>query len=536
MKDRPYGTLGGNNYTSGPYTVDINNTADTSIVPATGTQTMMAGTCVSFTNTLRNTGTATDIFNIRYEWTANQITGATVTLLKSDGLTPLGDANADGLPDSGLVAAGADASIVVKVCVPANINADTLAHNITITATSTEDKRATPASDTTVDRIQGITAAAMALQNNNGGVLNNTAYSQVAAPGTCLIYPLAVTNSAPTGGAWETYNLSQTQALPSGWTLEFFPDTNNDQQPDAGAAAISASTSLAPQTRYYYVAKVCVPTGQIPVGDGSTGTPHDGQLLTFRAVGAATGLFATQNDYAEVSANNSFTFEPDNAGTATPCGTVFYRHLLKNTGTVVQSFTVGLNTGYTPRTGWLYTFSTDGSTYSASVTITNLAVGATQEIWVKVFVPCSEATNIMEIGRITAINTTSSASITRSDATTVVQAALRLEKSVDHATRAPGLDLTYTINYRNLSTENMTNAYIYDAIPAHTGFKVGSATGGTGISYSNNNGATWTYNPGSGSCNAPTGYDYCVTNIRWTLTTPLAGGAGGTVTFSVRVK
>ncbi len=542
QKGHPDGGMGGPNYTSGPYTVEITTVADTSIVPSGVTPTMMAGTCVSFTNTLRNTGTVTDIFNIGYAWTANQITGATVMLFKSDGLTPLGDANADGLPDSGPVAAGATADIIVKVCVPATAVTDALPHDITLTATSTEDKSAAPASDTTVDRIQGIQAAAMALQNNNGGVLNNTVYSQVASPGTCLIYPLAVTNSAPVGGAWETYNLSQTVALPAGWTLEFYPDTNDDQQPDTGAAAISATTSLAPQATYRYVAKVCIPEGQTPLGDGSPATVGDGQQLTFRAAGAATGLVLTQDDYAEVSTDNSFTFEPDNAGTASPCGTVFYRHLLKNTGTVQQSFTVGLDAGYTPRTGWLYTFSLDGVTYSASVTITNLAVGATQEIYVKVFVPCSEAINVTEIGQITATNTTAGTTKTRLDATTVVQATLRLTKSVECppptvcASALPGADLTYTVAYQNLSTENMLNAFIYDAIPAHTGFRVGTATGGTAIVYSSNNGATWVYTPAGGGCGALAGYDYCVTNIRWTLTTPLVGGAGGNVAFVVRVK
>ncbi|PKO25978.1 MAG: hypothetical protein CVU32_03840, partial [Betaproteobacteria bacterium HGW-Betaproteobacteria-5] len=400
QKGHPDGGQAGPNYTSGPYTVDTMTTADTSIVPAGVTPTMMAGTCVSFTNTLRNTGTVTDVFNIGYSWTLNQITGAMVTLFKADGVTPLGDANADGLPDSGLVAAGATADIIVKVCVPATAVTDALPHNITITATSTKDTSAVPASNTTVDRIQGIQAAAMNLTNNDTAGHLETPYSQVAAAGTCLIYPLSVTNNAPVGGAWETYNLSQTQALPAGWTLEFYPDANNDKLPDTGAAPISATTSLAPAGIYYYVAKVCIPEGQIPVGDGDPATVGDGtsQQLIFRAAGAATGQTDTQVDWAEVSTDNSFTFEPDNAGTASPCGTVFYRHLLKNTGTVPQNFTVGLDAGYTPRTGWLYTFSTDGITYSASVTITNLAVGATQEIYVKVFVPCSEAINVTEIG------------------------------------------------------------------------------------------------------------------------------------------
>jgi hypothetical protein len=91
------------------------------------------------------------------------------------------------------------------------------------------------------------------------------------------------------------------------------------------------------------------------------------------------------------------------------------------------------------------------------------------------------------------------------------------------------------VAYQNLAAKQLTQLYIYDAVPLYTGFKVGSATGGTAIAYSSDNGATWTYAPLSLAGSAPAGYDYLVTNIRWTVGT-LGGGSSGAVSFRVRIK
>jgi len=518
-------------YISGPYTV--NYAVDVSTIT-----NGMAGTTLVYTNTIKNTGTAQDIFNITTAWTDNEIPGASVMLYRADGVTPLGDANSDGIPDVGPLAANGEVNIVVKVFIPGTTAADALYHDITITATSTNDVTQT---DTTVDRIDNILAAAMDITNNNA--YGETAYSQVASPGTSLTYPLKVTNNAGVGGAADTYHLSQTQALPANWTVEFYPDTDGDGIADSGSLPISSTPSIAAGGSYNYVAVVSIPEGQTPVGDGDpVGTPADGQLLTFRAEGVNSGLFDTQNDYAEVSTVYNFTFEPDNSGTTTPGGTVFYKHLLKNNGTVSQSFTVGLDAGYTPRTGWLYTFSLDGITYSESVTITNLAPGATQEIWVRVFVPAGETIDISEIGKVRATNTTSGADgayKTRTDITTIVNANLQLVKSVTSTDingggiNQPGDELTYTVNYQNLGSETVTAVYIYDAIPTYTGFRVGSAT--PAAEYSDDNGATWTYVPVLGGGGAPANYDYLVTNVRWDIGS-VAAGASGSVSFTVMIK
>jgi len=88
-----------------------------------------------------------------------------------------------------------------------------------------------------------------------------------------------------------------------------------------------------------------------------------------------------------------------------------------------------------------------------------------------------------------------------------------------------------------------SNIVISDPIPANTGFKFGGAIFNAGtstltssISYSNNNGTTWVYTPVSGGCAAPAGYDYCVTNVKWTMSGAMPSGTNFSSGLVVRVK
>lgn len=491
----------------------------------------LPGTVVSFTNTVKNNGTSNDIFNISSAWTANAIAGATVNFYMSDGLTPLGDANSDGVPDTGTVLKnGGTVDIVVKVTVPGNAASDVLLHDLTVTATSTEDGTKT---DTTIDRIDTIVAGFTNLTNNNAN--GDTAYGVAGSPGSTITFPLKVTNN---NGYAETYALDQTQALAAGWSVLFYPDTNGDGVADPGSSPISSTPTVAGGANYQFVAVVSIPDGATPISGDPWGAGTS-QKLEFQTTGALSGQVDTQRDWAEVNSQYTFIFDPDNNGISTPGGTVFYNHVLKNTGNASQTFTVALDS--TARTGWIYTFSTDGTTYSSSLAGIVLGVGAEQTIYVKVFVPSSEAVGAVDAGNVKATNDHAT-SITRIDTTTVVGGNLKLTKSVTSVNVAdtavlnqPGDELEYTVTYQNLGSKQLTDMYIYDSIPQYTGFKVDSATGGTAIAYSNDNGANWTYVPASLGGGAPAGYDYAVTNIRWTIGT-LGGGASGSVVFRVRIK
>jgi len=196
-----------------------------------------------------------------------------------------------------------------------------------------------------------------------------------------------------------------------------------------------------------------------------------------------------------------------------------------------------------PRSGWIYTFSSDGTTYSSSLSGIAVAMGAEHDVYVKVFVPSNEAIGAQDTGVVKAANDAGTAvSLSRQDTTTVVGGNLKLSKTVTSVNAAdtttlnqPGDELTYTVSYENLASKPLTNVFIYDKVPLYTGFKVGSASGATTIEYSKDNGATWTYTPVSGGGGAPLNYDYAVTNIRWNIGT-VNGGVSGSVSFTVRIR
>jgi hypothetical protein len=110
----------------------------------------------------------------------------------------------------------------------------------------------------------------------------------------------------------------------------------------------------------------------------------------------------------------------------------------------------------------------------------------------------------------------------------------------------PGTDLVYTVEFTNSGTNYAQSLVISDPIPDSTDFKIGSPTqnlGTTGltvsVSYSNDNGATWTYTPVSGGGSAPAGYDRNVTKIRWVFSgnlSPNSPNNTGTIGFTTRIR
>ncbi len=107
-------------------------------------------------------------------------------------------------------------------------------------------------------------------------------------------------------------------------------------------------------------------------------------------------------------------------------------------------------------------------------------------------------------------------------------------------------ELAYRMDYRNVSDHLLVNLVIQNPVPAHTQFRVGSATKGTPPEaiievtplFSNDGGLTWNYNPVSGGGGAPASYDANVTHVRFMLGGVLTPGMSSTagVGFTVRVS
>jgi len=110
----------------------------------------------------------------------------------------------------------------------------------------------------------------------------------------------------------------------------------------------------------------------------------------------------------------------------------------------------------------------------------------------------------------------------------------------------PGSDISYVITFTNTGGSYASGFVITDPVPASTDFKVGSGTatlGTTGltvvVTYSNDNGSTWTYTPASGGGGASAGYDRNVTHVRWTFSGNLSQNPpnnSGSVSLTVRIR
>jgi uncharacterized repeat protein (TIGR01451 family) len=493
---------------------------DVTIVP-----TAYANTTVSFTNTIRNDGNASDAINVVLDGTSTIPGSWTVLFYQSDGVTPLADTDFDGLDDVGPLAPGASIDIVVDIVIPGSQGAGG-PFDAVVRAQSAN----TPAeSNLTTDRVSQVLPAAVDIGNYDGaaGTTNNAPANLNADPGTSVDFALDVVNG---GGSSDNFTLSS--AIPGGWTATFYIDANGNGVLDAGELTpVTGTGPVAAGAEVNLIARVDVPAGTLP-GVNAT---------SFTATSSVNGTqFDTIANTVTVNALASVDFAPDNAGNATAGGTITYAHTVTNTGNVFDTFDLT----YASSQGWTYVFFDPVNTPITSIA---LAPGAAVNITVRLTVPAGAAVGTVEVGVLTATGQVTLATDNATDVTTIVAGNLSLTKSVSPVgDQVPGTDLSYTVDYQNLGTDAVTAIVIYDAIPAWTQFQVGSAVTGTGpasitsitIEYSDDNGATWTYAPASGGGGAPAGYDANVTNVRWVFAGNLLAGASSTtgVGFTVRIQ
>ena len=475
--------------------------------------TAYANTAASFTNTIRNDGNANDAINVVLDGSSTVPGSWTVLFYRADGVTPLSDSDFDGLADVGLLAPGATIDVVVRLLIPGSQGAGG-PFDAVIRAQSAN----TPAeTNLTTDRVLQVLPAGVDVGNFDGvsGTTDNTALNQNANPGTSVDFALDVVNA---GGASDNFTLSST--IPATWTITYYNDANANGVLDAGEVSPITSTGpVAAGSEANLIARVGVPAGTLPGVFGTSFT-------------ATSSVNATQSDTiantVTVNTLAAVDFAPDNTGNATAGGTVTYSHTVTNNGNVPDTFDLT----YASSQGWTYVFFDAFSTPITSVTV---AQGASANITVRLTVPAGTAMGTVEVGVLTATGQATLATDNATDVTTIVAGNLSLTKSVSPTgDQTPGTDLSYTVDYQNLGSSDLTAVVIYDAIPAWTQYQVGSALTGTApvsitsitVEYSDDNGGTWAYAPVSGGGGAPAGYDANVTNVRWVFAgNLLAGGS-----------
>jgi uncharacterized repeat protein (TIGR01451 family) len=452
------------------------------------------GATVAFSNTLTNTGNGTDIFNITVGGSSFPV-GTTFSLFRSDGVTPLTDTNADGLPDAGPLGAGLSTVIVMQATLPPGIGGGG-PYSVGKTATSVSNPLVNAVA---TDVLTTISASSVDVTNNAAGGAAPGAgpgpefaaiTTNAVNPGATTTFTLYVNNNL---GPPDNYDLAASTdpsfgafTLPAGWSVTFR---------DAGSTVITNTGNVAPAGAVLVYADVTVPAGYAagPVS------------LYFRARSPVTNAQDRKHDAVSVNVIRALTVVPNNSAQVSPGGAVVYTHLVSNNGNVNEGNGVGSNVTLATannQVGWssaLYHDTNnsgvlDGGDLAISDlgTLGGIAPGTTVRLFVNVFAPAGAALGSVNVTTLSATTTNVGYVVaappvaTADDNTTVINGQLQLVKQqvldvtcdgvADGAyTMAnitigadPGACLRYEITVTNVGTATVNNVVVSDATPANT--------------------------------------------------------------------
>jgi uncharacterized repeat protein (TIGR01451 family) len=478
------------------------------------TETGVAGTLVSFTNTLKNSGLSTDILNITVsDVLPAELTGVVAIAFFTESLTPLTDSNDDGMQDTGPLAPGQTFDAVVKIFVPSTYTTP----GASITATiKTVSSISGAVFDTTVDVVYPILIPNVQIGNATGlatdTLVNKDPVNMDGNPGEFVYFPLDVVNL---GGGADTFSLSA--VTPSGWTVRFYIDANGDGVLDPEEMIPITNTGLiGPDSGKRIIARVAIPEGTL-----YTGTPVD---VRFYATSLSNPTISDyQHNTITVNKVYSITLQPSRNGSASPNTHIDYEHTLTNTGNVAADVKLYVESSR----GWAYVFEYMGTVVPLDSTFT-LNPGQSITGILRLFIP-GEPLGIVDVTTLEAVvQEDTSVTSTIIDVTIVVSANVRITKSVDKLEAKPGEILVYTVKYEDIGSEHVSNFFIYDTIPFFTKLDPSILDGGytplpTGVSF--DYGVTWVTFTGT--------IDFTkVTNLRWEFGT-LEAGESGQVSFPV---
>lgn len=270
------------------------------------------------------------------------------------------------------------------------------------------------------------------------------------------------------------------------------------------------------------------------------GTVIGNQATATYVDAGSTARQATSNQVqTTVSQVKSFTLTANGARTAAPGQTVYYPHIITNTGNGNDVYTLGAlaSTNFAgpnlPHSNLQYFGDNAGSPDTVAITGTP-SVGAGQQFrfWVAGTVPASAVSGNTADITFNAADTGGNTAPALTDRTTVAASVITVNKTMSVTQGAsPSAVFTVTLAYTNSGTVAATNVTINDVMPG--------APAGALMTYVGN--ATW-----SGSVTPltdavggdPAGITYEFNNVSKTVTAVIAsvpGGFSGNVTFQVQV-
>lgn len=452
------------------------------------------GATVAFSNTLTNTGNGADVFNVTVGGSSFPV-GTTFSLFRSDGVTPLTDTNADGLPDPGPLGAGLSTVIVMHATLPPGVGGGG-PYTVGKTARSMSNPLV---SAVATDQLTTISASSVDVTNNAAGGAAPGAgpgpegapvTTNPVSPGATTTFTLYVNNTL---GPPDNYDLAASTdpsftaiTLPAGWSVTFR---------DAGSTVISNTGNVAPASAVLVYADVTVPAGYAagPVA------------LYFRALSPVTNARDRKHDAVGVNAVRALTVVPNNSAQVAPGGAVVYTHLVSNNGNVNEGNGVGSNVTLATannQVGWssalYHDTNNNGVLDGGDLAISDLgslggiAPGTTVRLFVNVFAPAGAALGSVNVTTLSATTTNvgyvlpAPPIVTADDNTTVINGQLQLVKQqVLDATcdgvadgaytlanigvgANPGVCLRYEITVTNVGTATVNNVVVSDATPPNT--------------------------------------------------------------------
>lgn len=469
---------------------------------------------IQFDNYVWNTGQATDSYNLNITKSANVPSCAVTRLYQSDGRTLLTDSNADGIIDTGSMAAGASKKIVLGVYFPANcVTATNEILDFDVKATSVTD---TAIANSTRNRLNNTnTAGSSDLYNNDS---SGTGIGAVTSPGGqawvnksavrggTAVFPLVVENKSTVTNSYNLYasvaeidvnNIST--SLPAQWIVKFY-DTSDDCQ--SLGNVISSTGNVAAGATKKYCAVVTVPTN----------TDLANLPIWFAIKSPMNAQADSIKDQVDII-QRQMTLANDRQGRVNIGGTVVYLHTLKNTGTVVEGNAVGQITfrviPQNPNDTFTYTLyhdannngvidATDPMINDLSIITGGLAPQASIQLLLKVQAPTTATNGMSSVANIVvkANNTIQGLTLDdlqNTDLTTVDPTQLRLTKeqakdencaltltTVSSATYGstplqvkPNQCVSYRLTIKNEGATPASNIVINDIVPAYSQLRSG---------------------------------------------------------------
>lgn len=442
------------------YGVEINAiSTSASSLPADNIFTAPAvssGSEIVFRNYVWNTGNTADRFNLTF---SNDSFPAPhqVEFYRADGVTPLLDSNGDGIPDTGLLAAGEKLEIVVKLRTPTTFASTTTAptsYSVFPRAQSIGDSNK---SDTVEDKgsIKATAAADLvdltnSLETSNNGTGNGSIKNgsdawktlNVNSSGT-VTFPLSVKHvGTPTAydlSVDSDGNFAQIE-LPTGVSTVRFYESTGASCATLGQQ-IEQTRLLADGESQLYCAVLTIAT------DAATAS----NVPVYFKVASATYVSSNNSsnmgfdtllnaiNITNLNSVGSVVLTPDLRGQIAPNGTIVYSHNLNNNGAtaLTGSHTLAVTNDQSGFSTTLYLDSNDNGmldatdsiiTSSTNINSTPLVAGASLRIFAKVQNNGYNGVGVVNTTLIKLLNSANTEVAKVTDITTITTTQIRLLK------------------------------------------------------------------------------------------------------------